>query len=47
MQGYKLTHIAFTPVMITEILHNTVQEINKEIPLPAATSTAELEVLPF
>ena len=41
MHSYKLTHITFTPVMVTpsSIPHSMVQGINKETPFPAATNT--------
>ena len=41
VQGYKLMHITFM-LVTSNILHSTVQGINKETPFPAATNTAEL-----
>ena len=49
LQGYKLTHITFTSVMVTlsSRSHSTVQGINKDTPFTSATSMAEAKVLPF
>ena len=41
VQGYELTHITFT-LVTSNILHSTVQGINKETLFPSATSMAEL-----
>ena len=41
VQDYKLTHITFT-LVTSNILHSTVQGIDKETTFPAVTSMAEL-----
>ena len=49
LQGYKLTHIIFTPVAVTpsSIPHSMVQGINKETPFPEDTDMSELHIPSF
>ena len=49
VQGYKLTHITFTPYTATpsSIPHSMVQVINKEMPFSTAASMAEPQVPPY
>ena len=49
VQGYKLTHITFTPYTATlsSIPHSMVQVINKETPFTTAASMAEPQVPPY